>query len=84
MIKALINVIGVKPGDTVHDPMMGSGTVLVEAKLMGINPVGDDASIFCRFMTQAKLNGLQVPLDAIKATILRRSLTMNPSNSPIM
>lgn len=41
-----MNVIGVKPGDTVHDPMMDSGTVLVEAKLMGINPVGDDASIF--------------------------------------
>src|SRR5712692_4833096 len=53
MIKALINVMGLKPGDTVLDPMMGSGTVLIEARLMGINSVGLDASPFCRFMTQA-------------------------------
>ena len=31
MIKGLMNVMGLKPGDTVLDPMMGSGTVLVEA-----------------------------------------------------
>ena len=61
MIKGLINVMGLKPGDTILDPMMGSGTVLIEATLMGIKSVGIDASPFCRFMTQAKLNGLVVP-----------------------
>jgi len=69
MIKALLNVIGLKPGDTVLDPMMGSGTVLIEAKLMGINSVGLDASPFCRFMTQAKLDSLTVPLAPIRAAI---------------
>lgn len=44
MIKGLINVMGLKPGDTVLDPMMGSGTVLIEARLMGIKSVGIDAS----------------------------------------
>ncbi len=61
MIKGLINVMGLKPGDTILDPMMGSGTVLIEATLMGIKSVGIDASPFCRFMTQAKLNGLVIP-----------------------
>ena len=62
MIKGLMNIMGLKPGDTVLDPMMGSGTVLVEAALMGINSIGVDASPFCRFMTQTKLEALTLPL----------------------
>jgi len=45
MIKGLINVMGLKPGDTILDPMMGSGTVLIEARLMGIKSVGIDATL---------------------------------------
>jgi len=62
MIKALINIIGLREGEMVLDPMMGSGTVLIEAALMGINSIGVDASPFCRFMTQTKLDALTVPL----------------------
>lgn len=69
MIKALLNVMGLKPGETVLDPMMGSGTVLIEACLMGIKSVGVDASPFCRFMVQAKLDGLVVPLDPVRAAL---------------
>jgi hypothetical protein len=70
MIKGLLNAMGLRPGDTVLDPMMGSGTVLIEAKLMGITSVGLDASPFCRFMVQAKLDGLTVPLKPVKAACL--------------
>lgn len=66
MIKALINIIKVKKGDTILDPMMGSGTVLIEAKLMGINSIGIDASPFCQFITQAKIDALSVDLNRIK------------------
>lgn len=66
MIKGLLNAMGLRPGDTVVDPMMGSGTVLIEAKLMGIKSVGLDASPFCRFMVQAKLDGLTVPLSPLR------------------
>jgi hypothetical protein len=69
MIKALINIMGLKPGETILDPMMGSGTVLIEACLIGIRSIGLDASPFCRFMTQAKLDGLSVPLDAIRTAL---------------
>jgi tRNA G10 N-methylase Trm11 len=44
MIKALKNIVGLKPGDTVLDPMMGSGTVPVEACLMGIKSIGYNTS----------------------------------------
>lgn len=66
MIKALINIMNIKKGDTVLDPMMGSGTVLIEAKLMGINSIGIDASPFCKFMAEAKIDALSVNLDIIK------------------
>jgi len=65
MIKGLINVMGLKPGETVLDPMMGSGTVLIEAALMGINSVGLDASPFCQVMVQAKLDGLTMPVEPL-------------------
>ena len=69
MIKGLLNTMGLKPGETVLDPMMGSGTVLIEAALMGINSVGIDASPFCRFMAQAKLDGLMLPLAPVRAAL---------------
>ena len=69
MIKGLINVMGLKHGDTVLDPMMGSGTVLIEARLMGIKSIGVDASPFCRFMTQVKLDALTIPLTPLREAL---------------
>jgi len=66
MIKGLLNAMGLRPGETVLDPMMGSGTVLIEAKLMGIRSIGLDASPFCCFMTQGKINGLSLPIAPIR------------------
>jgi DNA modification methylase len=40
MIRSLLNIIGVKPGDTILDPFVGSGTTAVETQLLGINCVG--------------------------------------------
>jgi ubiquinone/menaquinone biosynthesis C-methylase UbiE len=62
MVKGLLNIMGLRPGDTVLDPMMGSGTVPVEACLMGIRSVGIDASPFCRFMAQTKVDALTMSL----------------------
>ena len=69
MIKGLLNVMGLKPGEIVLDPMMGSGTVLIEARLMGIRSVGIEASPFCTFMVQSKLDGLTVPLGPLRAAL---------------
>ena len=60
MIKAIINIMGLKPNDTLLDPMMGSGTVPVEAALMGIKAIGVDSSPFCRFMAQTKCDALKI------------------------
>ncbi|MEI7673418.1 MAG: hypothetical protein WCK00_15010, partial [Deltaproteobacteria bacterium] len=69
MIKGLMNVMGLKPGNKVLDPMMGSGTVLVEASLMGIESVGIDSSPFCRFMSQTKLDALTMSLTRARGAL---------------
>src|SRR5260370_20626398 len=61
MVKGILNAIGMRPGERVLDPMMGSCTTLIEAVLMGINAVGFDVSPFCRFMATAKLDGFSAP-----------------------
>ena len=60
MIKAIMNVIGLRPGDVVLDPMVGSGTTQVEACIMGIDSVGVELNPFTVFMTKAKLEALDV------------------------
>jgi tRNA G10 N-methylase Trm11 len=44
MVRGLLNVMGVREGEKVLDPMTGSGTVNVEASLMGIDSIGIDVS----------------------------------------
>ena len=61
MVRGILNAIGVGPGHTVLDPMMGSGTVLIEASLIGAS-IGIDISPFCVFMTETKASGLTMSL----------------------
>ena len=69
MVKGIINAMGVRPGETVLDPMMGSGTTMIEAALMGLNSVGVDASPFCRFMAAAKASGFTAPLPPLESAV---------------
>lgn len=72
MIRALLNIIGLRKDDTVLDPFCGSGTAAVEAQLMGINFVGIDISPLCVIQARVKTESVYV-LDkilAIKGKIL--------------
>ncbi len=40
LVRALINYFGLKSGDVVCDPFLGSGTTLVEARLLGLKGLG--------------------------------------------
>jgi len=40
LIKGILNILRIQPGEIVLDPMCGSGTLNVEASLLGINSVG--------------------------------------------
>ena len=60
MIRGLLNVIGLEPGDTVLDPFIGSGTTAVEAQLLGINCVGIDVSPLCMLQSKVKTESIDV------------------------
>jgi hypothetical protein len=60
MIRALLNVIGVNQDDVVLDPMSGSGTLSVEANLLGIDSIGVDLSPFCGLMGRVKTFSLSL------------------------
>jgi hypothetical protein len=58
IIRGILNVIGVREGETILDPMCGSGTANLEAALMGIHSIAVDVSPFCQLMTKAKYDAL--------------------------
>jgi DNA modification methylase len=60
MIRALLNIIGLKEGDTVLDPFIGSGTTAVEAQLLGINCIGIDISPLCVLQSEVKTESIDV------------------------
>ena len=66
MIRALLNIAGVKVGDTVLDPMGGSGTLATEANLIGINAVSVDVSPFCSLMARVKTFALDLDIERLR------------------
>lgn len=60
MIRALLNIIGLKTGDTVLDPFIGSGTTAVESQLLGINCIGIDISPLCVLQSKVKTESIKV------------------------
>lgn len=54
LVRALLNIAGVKPGDLVLDPMCGSGTTPVEASLLGCTAFGIDMNPLSVLMSYAK------------------------------
>jgi len=66
MIRALLNIIKVEPGDTILDPFIGSGTTAVEAQLLGINCVGIDVSPLCVLQSRVKTESVSVLNGIIK------------------
>jgi len=60
MIRALLYIIGLKEGDTVLDPFIGSGTTAVEAQLLGINCIGIDVSPLCVLQSRVKTESMEV------------------------
>jgi DNA modification methylase len=66
LVKAIMNIIGVRPGNTILDPMTGSGTTNIEASLIGVNSVGIDASPFAVFMARTKSEALDLTVPELE------------------
>ncbi len=74
MIRALLNILGLKKGNIVLDPFIGSGTTAVEAKLLGIDCIGVDISPVCVVQSKVKTESVDTidTIEKIKDNILRK------------
>lgn len=60
MIRALLNIMDVRPGDNVLDPFVGSGTAALETQLLGARFWGFDVSPVCEILGQVKTQSHEV------------------------
>ncbi len=60
MIRALLNIIGLQPGEIILDSFVGSGTAAIEAQLLGINCIGIDVSPLCILQSKVKTESIDV------------------------
>jgi hypothetical protein len=70
MIKAVMNLMGLNPGETILDPMAGCGTTSIEATLIGLDSISYELSPFAVLMSQAKVGALE--MDCSEFPSLRR------------
>ncbi len=72
------------PGDTVLDPMVGSGTTCIEAKLLGRNCIGVDINYNAVILTLYRLYWLEKYLEKLASSggsLLHLSGTRNAGNN---
>ena len=69
LIRALLNILEIKPGNVVLDPMAGSSTVAVEANLLGIDSISVDLSPFCRLMGRVKTFALDLDFKILESIV---------------
>ncbi|NJO84611.1 MAG: site-specific DNA-methyltransferase [Blastochloris sp.] len=56
LVRTLLEQFDIRPGQTVLDPFVGTGTTLVECKKRGIASVGVDANPVTAFASRVKTN----------------------------
>ena len=63
-----------RPGDTVLDPMVGSGTTLVQARIMGRNAIGYDFDPLACLVSRVKSRPLSdAPIEKAYESVARRA-----------
>ena len=68
VVRALLNIFGVQPGQRVVDPFCGSGTTLVECAHLGAHGVGADINPLAVMIARAKLQALCTPVTRLRMT----------------
>jgi DNA modification methylase len=69
LIKGILNILKIQPGETVLDPMCGSGTLNVEASIIGIDSIGIEKSPFCVLMSKVKFEALKAGNSTLSSII---------------
>ncbi|WP_343034291.1 MULTISPECIES: TRM11 family SAM-dependent methyltransferase [Chelativorans] len=76
VVRALLNIFEVSPGQRVLDPFCGSGTTLVECAHSRAIGYGTDINPLAVYIAQAKLQALVTPVAAFRAVESRLSASL--------
>ncbi len=63
MVRGLINYCNLNKGSIILDPFCGSGTTLIESKLLGFNSIGIDINPIACLNTKVKSEVLETPIN---------------------
>lgn len=67
--RALINLLGVKEGETILDPFVGSGAFIADAPTMGLNAIGIEILNIGKLISEVKCN-LAIDTSKLEETIV--------------
>ena len=82
VVRALLNIFGIEPGQHILDPFCGSGTTLVECAHYGSIGVGTDINPLAIAIARAKIQALDTPSVHLSALYQRVSgVLLDPSQS---
>ncbi len=76
VVRAILNIFGVVPGQRVLDPFCGSGTTLIECSHIGALGHGVDFNPFAIFVANAKLQALTTPAEELWTVLRRLSISL--------
>ncbi len=83
VVRALLNIFNVGPGQKVLDPFCGSGTTLVECSHIGAMAHGIDLNPFAVFMANAKQQALSTPASSLSRTLNEIATALKGRTRPI-
>jgi site-specific DNA-methyltransferase (cytosine-N4-specific) len=76
VVRAISNILELRPGDWLFDPFCGSGTALLEALHLGLNAVGIDLNPLAVEIANAKVASMRVPSDQLLEETVRLKLCL--------
>ena len=82
LVKSLFNLSNLKPGETILDPFCGSGTVVLEGYLNGLNAVGLDMNPIAIKIATAKTEILKIDpylVDRLFSKFIKKVEKLNQS-----
>lgn len=85
VVRALLNMFQIEPGQRVFDPFCGSGTTLVECAHMGVLGAGTDINPMAIMIAKTKLQALYTPSETLWSyyKLIKRSLVQTECRQTI-